>query len=159
LLDKLRQTLIGRSVRVPTAEGDRPYINLDNGVSTPTFIPIWDAVCRAWRQPRPVQREIVREVKAICAGFLGAPLTDYDVIFTSNTTEALNLAAESMGSRSCHSEPRSSEESIVLNTLLEHNSNELPWRFAKGVTLVRTPVVGSTGRGRNGPPTGFLPGG
>jgi hypothetical protein len=52
LLDELRQTLIGRSVRVPTVEGARPYINLDNGASTPTFAPIWDAVCQTWRQPR-----------------------------------------------------------------------------------------------------------
>jgi selenocysteine lyase/cysteine desulfurase len=49
LLDELRQTLIGRGVRVPTLEGDRPYINLDNGASTPTFTPIWDAVCQVWR--------------------------------------------------------------------------------------------------------------
>jgi selenocysteine lyase/cysteine desulfurase len=69
---------------------------------------------------------------------LGAPLTDYDVIFTSNTTEALNLVAESMGSRLCHSER--SEESVVLNTLLEHNSNELPWRTVPGVSPLRLPV-------------------
>jgi len=146
LLDELRQTLIGRSVRVPTAEGARPYINLDNGASTPTFTPMWDAVCRTWRQPRQVQREIVREVKSICAGFLGAPLTDYDVIFTSNTTEALNLVAESMGSLETPKVSQTfrvltrNEESIVLNTLLEHNSNELPWRTVHGVSLLRLPV-------------------
>jgi selenocysteine lyase/cysteine desulfurase len=138
LLDELRRTLIGRSVRVPTAEGARPYVNLDNAASTPTFAPIWDTVRRTWRQPRPVQQEIVREVKSICAGFLGAPLMDYEVIFTSNTTEAINLAAESMGSRLRHSER--GEESIVLNTLLEHNSNELPWRTVPGVSLLRLPV-------------------
>ena len=71
LLDELRQTLIGRSVRVPTAEGARPYINLDNAASTPTFTPIWDAVRQTWRQPRQVQREIVHEVKSICAGVPG----------------------------------------------------------------------------------------
>ncbi len=37
LLDELRQTLIGRGVRVPTAEGARPFVNLDNAASTPTF--------------------------------------------------------------------------------------------------------------------------
>jgi len=135
LLDELRQTMIGRSVRVPTAEGARPYINLDNAASTPTFTPIWNAVCQTWRQPRQVQREIVHEVKSICAGFLGAPLTDYDVIFTSNTTEALNLAAESLGGES-----EQGIEPVVLNTLLEHNSNELPWRTIPGVSLLRLPV-------------------
>lgn len=140
LLDELRQALIGRSVRVPTAEGVRSYINLDNGASTPTFTPIWDAVCRTWRQSRHVQQEIVREVKSICAGFLSAPQTNYDVIFTSNTTEALNLVAESIGSRLHHSELHDGEEPIVLNTLLEHNSNELPWRTVPGISLLRLPV-------------------
>jgi selenocysteine lyase/cysteine desulfurase len=138
LLRALRPALLGRDVRVPTAEGARPYTNLDNAASTPTFSPIWDAVCQAWRQPQQVQREIVREVKSICAGFLGAPLADYEVLFTANTTEALNLAAERLGARLRHSERN--EEPVVLNTLAEHNSNELPWRAVPGVALLRLPV-------------------
>ncbi len=135
LLDALRQTLIGQRVRVPTAEGVKPYINLDNAASTPTFTPIWYAVCQTWHQPRLVQYEIIHEVKSICAGALGAPLAAHDVIFTSNTTEAINLVAESL----CHeSEP--SIESVVLNTLLEHNSNELPWRMLPSFSLIRLPV-------------------
>jgi selenocysteine lyase/cysteine desulfurase len=135
LLAKLQQTLISRGVLVPTAEGPKPYINLDNAASTPTFKPIWDAVRQTWRQPRQVQGAIIDEVKSICAGALGAPLSDYDVVFTSNTTEAINLVAESLG--------RESEQGIkpvVLNTLLEHNSNELPWRGLPGFSLVRFPV-------------------
>ena len=135
LLDNLRQTLIGRGVCVPTVEGTRPFINLDNAASTPTFTPIWDAVCRTWRQPRQVQQEIIQEVKSICAAALGAPLTDYDVIFTSNTTEAINLVAESL-----RNEAEPGIETVVLNTLLEHNSNELPWRMVPGVSLIRLPV-------------------
>ena len=135
LLDELRQTLIGRGVRVPTAEGARPFINLDNAASTPTFEPIWNAVCQTWRQPGAVQHEIIHEVKSICAEVLGAPLADYDVLFTSNTTEAINLVAESLRNES---EPGT--KSVVLNTLLEHNSNELPWRTIPGVSLIRLPV-------------------
>ncbi|MCP4541365.1 MAG: aminotransferase class V-fold PLP-dependent enzyme [Chloroflexi bacterium] len=134
LLDELKQTLIGRGVRVPTVEGARPFINLDNGASTPTFTPIWNAVCQTWRQPRQVQQKIIHEVKSICAEVLGAPLAAYDVIFTSNTTEAINLTAESLRNES---EP--GIESVVLNTFLEHNSNELPWRMA-GFSLIRLPV-------------------
>jgi selenocysteine lyase/cysteine desulfurase len=135
LLDELRQTLIGHSVRVPTVEGARPYINLDNGASTPTFTPIWNAVCQTWRQPWQVQQEIIHAVKTICADVLAAPLTAYDVIFTSNTTEAINLTAESLGKES-----EQGIEPVVLNTLLEHNSNELPWRVIPGVSLIRLPV-------------------
>ncbi len=74
LLDELGRTLIGRGLRVPTVEGARPYVNLDNAASTPTFGPIWDAARKTWCQPRQVQREIVHEVQSICASALGAPL-------------------------------------------------------------------------------------
>jgi selenocysteine lyase/cysteine desulfurase len=135
LLDELRQTLIGRGVRVPTAEGARPFVNLDNAASTPTFEPIWNAVCQTWRQPGHVQGEIIQEVKTICAETLGASPADYDVVFTSNTTEAINLVAESL-----RNEAEPGIESVVLNTFLEHNSNELPWRTIPGVSLIRLPV-------------------
>jgi selenocysteine lyase/cysteine desulfurase len=135
LLLELRKTLVGRDLRVPTAEGEKPYINLDNGASTPTFYPIWDVVRQTWRQPEHVRREIVREGKAILAEFLGAPPEEYDIIFTSNTTEALNIAAQSLGGDS-----EGGTQSVVLNTFLEHHSNELPWRYTPGVSLIRLSV-------------------
>jgi selenocysteine lyase/cysteine desulfurase len=134
LIDELRKTVIGRGLVVPTCEGLRPYVNLDNAASTRTLTPIWNAVCQTWRQPRPVQEELVREVRSICAEALGAPLADYDVVFTSNTTEAINLVAQ--GLRNESSEPGA----VVLNTLLEHNSNELPWRYIPGVSTLRLGV-------------------
>ena len=59
------------------------------------------------------------------------------MIFTGNTTESINLVADSMG----HSRGDGTE-TVVLNTFLEHNSNELPWRVAPGVTLLRLDVDG-----------------
>jgi selenocysteine lyase/cysteine desulfurase len=135
LLAELKKTLIGRGMNVPTREGIRPFINLDNGASTPTFAPVWNAVCSAWKQSGQVKEDIIREVSAICAEVLGAPLAAYDVIFTSNTTEAINLAAESMGGES-----EKGTEPVVLNTLLEHNSNDLPWRFNPRFSLIRLQV-------------------
>jgi len=135
LLDELRKTLVGRDVCVPTMEGVRPFINLDNSASTPTFTPIWNTFRQTFRQPIQVKQEIIHEVKSICAEALGAPKAAYDVIFTSNTTEAINLTAESLS--------RESEEGIepvVLNTLLEHSSNDLPWRMVPGCSLIRLSV-------------------
>ena len=77
-------------------------------------------------------------VRALCAGFFGAPPESYEVIFTSNTTEAINIAARVMPGTQAG--PVRGEETVVLNTLAEHNSNELPWRFAEGVTLLRASV-------------------
>ena len=135
LLDELRQTLIGRDVQVPTMEGLRPTINLDNSASTPTFAPVWNAFRQTWCQNAQVKQKIIQETKSIIAGMLGAPLSNYDVIFTSNTTEAINLAAQSMGR-----EPKVGIEPVVLNTLLEHSSNDLPWRMVPGHSLIRLSV-------------------
>jgi selenocysteine lyase/cysteine desulfurase len=116
-------------------EGTRPFVNLDNGASTPTFTPVWNTVCQTWRQPEQVQKELIYEVRSICAEVLGAPLTVYDVIFTSNTTEAINLTAESLSNKS-----EQDTEPVILNTFLEHNSNDLPWRMVPASSLIRLQV-------------------
>ncbi len=135
LLDELRSTLIGGNLHVPTLEGSRPFLNLDNGASTPTFSPIWDVVCRVWRQSLSGRQAIVEEARAVCSRFLGAPPDHYEVIFTSNTTESINLAAQCLGRASAKG-----GGSVVLNTYLEHTSNELPWRMTPGLSLIRLPV-------------------
>ncbi|MGB8358298.1 MAG: aminotransferase class V-fold PLP-dependent enzyme, partial [Bacteroidales bacterium] len=135
LLNMLRQTLIGRNVNIPTTLGPRPYIHLDNSASTPTFMPVWEAVRQTWRQSSAVQQEIIDEVRSLVAGFLGAPVSDYDIIFTANTTEAINLAAESLRN---HTEPET--EPVVLTTLLEHSSNDLPWRTVSHSRLLRLSI-------------------
>jgi selenocysteine lyase/cysteine desulfurase len=135
LLEELKKNLIGRDLMIPVKEGTKPFINLDYAASTPTFMPVWEAVRQTWLQPPAVQEAIIREVRSICSGFLGAPSSDYDLIFTSNTTEAINLAAESFARQySPEGEP------VVLNTLLEHNSNDLPWRLIPGCSLLRLKV-------------------
>jgi selenocysteine lyase/cysteine desulfurase len=135
LLDKLRQTMIGRGIRVPTTEGAMPFINLDNSASTPAFTPVWNTFRQTWRQSGIIKQEIIHEVRSICAGALGAPPAAYDVIFTSNATEAINLAAGSLSRGSSEG-----VEPVVLNTMLEHSSNDLPWRMIPGCSLVRLPV-------------------
>jgi len=135
LLEKLRPTMIGHNILVPTAEGAKPYINLDNSASTPTFTPVWNAVCQTWRQPRKIQQEIIHEVRSICSEMLGVSLDTYELIFTSNTTEAINLAAESL---SLKSDPEI--DPVVLSTILEHTSNDLPWRMVPKISMIRLKV-------------------
>ena len=135
LLLKLREQLVGYDLLIPIVEGKKSYVNFDNAASTPTFQPIWDAFRQILNQPREMQRKIVQEVKKICAEFLRAPLDLYETIFTSNTTEAINIAAQNAF--------LTFEENIkpvILNTKLEHHSNELPWRFIPGASLIRNPI-------------------
>jgi selenocysteine lyase/cysteine desulfurase len=130
LLTKLGQSVIGGKLPVPTRTGLKQFINFDYAASTPTFVEVWDAFRYSWRQPETLHCEIVREVKEICAGFLGAPESDYEVFFTSNTTESINIMAESF-----NESPEG--DTVVVNTIIEHNSNDLPWRSKAGVTLIR----------------------
>jgi selenocysteine lyase/cysteine desulfurase len=135
LLEELRKTLIGQDVQVPTMQGFRPFINLDNSASTPTFSPVLDAFRQVMWQPEQVKQALIQEVKSVCSEFLNAPAAKYDVIFTSNTTEAINLTAESF-----NQEFVKETQPVVLNTLLEHTSNELPWRMIPNASIVRLSI-------------------
>lgn len=131
LLNQLRKTMINQPL-VPTTRGLKPYINFDNSASTPTFKAIWESVRLTWHAPLSTQKEIVAEVKRICSKFLGASQDVYDTIFTSNTTEAINLVAKHFPSFY-----QESEEPVILTSFLEHNSNDLPWRSLTGLSIVR----------------------
>ncbi|UCG42023.1 MAG: aminotransferase class V-fold PLP-dependent enzyme [candidate division WOR-3 bacterium] len=132
---KLRRSLVGFGLTVPTECGELPGINFDNGASTPTFEPIWQTACRAWRLPGDRWPAAVARVRRICADFFEAPEAGYDVVFASSTTEAINVVMEMVSAGFGRS-----EETVVLNTLLEHNSNELPWRYCPRAGLIRLPV-------------------
>lgn len=130
MLEELRKTIIGRDLEVTTVHGQAKYINLDNAASTRTFIPVWDAVRKTLSQGKEVKNQIIGAVRQLIMEFTGAPLSEYDVIFTSNTTEAISLAAESLSLEQ-------EKGTFVVNTILEHNSNELPWRNFPGLSLLR----------------------
>lgn len=135
LLYKLQQDLIGRDKTAPTMFGEVPFINLDNAASTPTFKQVLDVFFKTLYQSEEIQNKVVNEVRTICADFMGAPLSDYEVIFTSNTTESINLVANSF-----KDEKENIDKQVIINTLLEHNSNELPWRFIPNHSLLRISV-------------------
>jgi selenocysteine lyase/cysteine desulfurase len=132
LLDSLKGSLIGRGMLVPTLKGDKTFMNFDNSASTQSLLPSWDAFRLTLQQPLEIQRQMIDEVKSVCSRFLGAPSDQYEITFTSNTTESINLAARSSG--------LSSPGSVIVNTLLEHSSNEIPWRMLPGQKLLRLSV-------------------
>jgi selenocysteine lyase/cysteine desulfurase len=135
LLGRLRETLIGKDLRVPTINGLKPYINLDNAASTQTFRPIVNCFTMSLRMSAAERKLMADEARSVCAEFLNAPLSEYEMIFTSNTTESINIAAASLRKRS-----EDGFITVVLNTMLEHNSNDLPWRNGSGTGVVRMAV-------------------
>ncbi len=137
LLAWLKPRLVGRNVLVPTEMGKIPYTNLDNGASTPSFEPVWECFRQALHLPESEYGVLTQEARKICLDFVGAPTKEYELIFTSNTTEGLNTFA-----RLASASLQKGEEMLVLNSLIEHNSNELPWRCTPGLSLVRLEADG-----------------
>jgi cysteine desulfurase/selenocysteine lyase len=128
-IESLPHLLIGADTNVPTLHGPKRYINFDNAASTPTFAPIADAVSGFLRWYSNVHRGtgfksqlsswIFEQSRDMAADFVGADLKTQVVIFTKNSTEAINKLSNRLGL---------TKSDIVLTTLMEHHSNELPWR-------------------------------
>ncbi|RRR67692.1 MAG: cysteine desulfurase [Candidatus Viridilinea halotolerans] len=75
------------------------------------------------------------------ARFIGAA-SPREVIFTRNTTEALNLVAQSWGGANLKPGDR------ILLTLMEHHSNIVPWQMIAQRTGATLDYLGLDGEGR-----------
>ncbi len=126
----LRGEIVGIDQVVPLLDGtSRPYIYLDNAASTPAFLAVkekvdqlltwYSSVHRGSGLKSLVSSQAYDRAHEIVAGFVGADLTQDCVIFGKNTTEAINLLAGIFPW-----EPGD----MVVNSLIEHHSNDLPWR-------------------------------
>lgn len=139
--EALRNALVpqwlGAGGTVPTSQGELDYVQFDNGASTPTFRPIWDVVTKVVRQPQCLQEQVVEHARAVAAEFFNAPLSNWEHIFAANTTEAINIASWDFSRRAREAQMHDGCDTVVVNTVLEHNSNELPWRALPGVELLR----------------------
>lgn len=134
LLEELKSQLIGKDQLVPSIDGEVPFINFDNAASTPTFLPVWDAFRMSLILNEEIKKDIITEVRNICRSILGAPRSTYDITFTSNTTEAINLCAESLANEKENIEP------VIISSLLEHSSNDLPWRDISNAEIIRLSI-------------------
>jgi len=135
LLNELKQQWIGYGVQVPTLQGPLPFINLDNAASTPALLPVWHTFRKAYRQPKSVHKDIINAVKKLLSASFNAPEEQYEVLFTTNTTEAINLVAGSLANR-----PADGTEPQILGSILEHSSNDLPWRNVPNHGFIRLSV-------------------
>lgn len=129
-LAKLRNQLIGVDAKVPILGGrEVPYVNFDNAASTPTFRPIADKVEQFLTWYANVHRGtgfksqlsswVFEEARCRITEFVKADLAEHIVIFTKNTTEAINKLSHRIDF---------GPQDIVLTSMMEHHSNELPWR-------------------------------
>jgi cysteine desulfurase / selenocysteine lyase len=129
-MENLREYLIGAEELVPTLTGEIvPYVNVDNAATTPvmqsswkaveTLVPHYGSVHRGSGHKARLCTAAYEQARETIGTFLGADPHRDTVVFTKNTTEAINKLARAMPMI---------DGAIVLTTVMEHHSNDLPWR-------------------------------
>ncbi len=127
---------------VETTRGIVRDVNLDNAATTIPFSAVSDAVAEFLRTYGSVHRgsgqrsrtstQSYEEARDRIQRFTGASLDSY-VVFTKNTTEAINHAAQLWSTIS----------GKVLVSDIEHSSNLLPWLVGNEVVQYRTKSNGT----------------
>jgi selenocysteine lyase/cysteine desulfurase len=129
-IHNVREQIVGVGTQVPLLDGSqRQYVNFDNAASTPSLQPVLDKVVEFMTWYSSVHRgtgfksqiatDAYELAHDIVGCFVGADLDTNTIIFGKNTTEAINKLA-----RRFPLEPGD----VVLCSLMEHHSNDLPWR-------------------------------
>jgi selenocysteine lyase/cysteine desulfurase len=139
-IEELRNNIMGIDTQVPLLDGTTiPYIFLDNGASTPcfthvmevtnAFMPFYSGVHRGTGFKSVLATKVFDEAHSIAGNFVKANLEINTVVFVKNTTEAINKLANR-----CIWQ----EGDVVITSMMEHHSNDLPWR--KYAKVVHIPV-------------------
>jgi len=127
----------------------KPLVYLDNGASAQKPKAVLDAIDQAYRlEYANVHRGLhylsntatqrFEDARAVVRQFLNAGSQD-EIIFTGNSTGAINLVASSFGAAL-----REGDEIVV--SIMEHHSNIVPWHFLrerKGCVLKWAPISDS----------------
>jgi cysteine desulfurase/selenocysteine lyase len=129
-IHNVREQIVGIDAQVPLLDGShRQYVNFDNAASTPALRPVHDKVNEFMTWYSSVHRgtgfksqiatEAYDQARYIVTCFVGANPETHTTVFGKNATEALNKLANRFPL-----EP----DDVVLCSLMEHHSNDLPWR-------------------------------
>jgi len=143
-LTRVRERIVGVDRRVPVLDGSlRSYVNFDNAASTPVlrevldtvngFMEWYSSVHRGTGFKSRVATQAYDDAREIVAEFVGANRNDHVVIFGKNTSEAINKLSYRFPF-----EP----DDVVLVSLLEHHSNDLPWRARARVVHIGADAFG-----------------
>ncbi len=122
--------VVGSNTFVPLLNGKKAvFDNLDNAASTPPFNSVtrkvnefmeWYAnVHRGMGFKSQLATKVYEDVRQIVASFVQADQDQNSIILVKNTTEAINKLANRL-----YFPPNS----VIISTMMEHHSNDLPWR-------------------------------
>jgi selenocysteine lyase/cysteine desulfurase len=126
----LRKNILGINCKVPTTKKKRVnYINFDNAASTPplfsviketeSFMQWYAGVHRGSGFKSLVASKTYDQCYQTIGRFVNVDLENNTVIMVKNTTEAINKLAYRL---------QLSKGDIVISSVMEHHSNDLPWR-------------------------------
>ncbi|MCL4560679.1 MAG: aminotransferase class V-fold PLP-dependent enzyme [Chloroflexi bacterium] len=129
-IETLRGNIVGIDRQVPLLDGSmRTYTYLDNAASTPSLrqvqdtvsnlLPWYSSVHRGAGWKSLISSRAYEHAHEVAARFVGADPQKDVVIFGKNTTEAINTLANVIDWKS---------GDVVITTLMEHHSDDLPWR-------------------------------
>lgn len=141
---KIRESVVGLNQRVPLLDGSfRTYINFDNAASTPAlgvvqekvnaFLEWYSSVHRGTGFKSLISTSAFDEARQIIGDFVGARSEEHVVIFGKNSSEAINKLAFRMALK---------PEDVVLVSMMEHHSNDLPWRAKAHVEHIKVDALG-----------------
>ncbi|MFW6279323.1 MAG: aminotransferase class V-fold PLP-dependent enzyme [Bacillota bacterium] len=134
-----RHLVCGTQKKAPLEGGDlKTYINFDNAASTPPlkpvlekineFAPWYSSVHRGQGYKSQLSTNLYEKVRDIVAEFVNTSREKNTVIFTTNTTAAINKLAYKMQNREQIENEKKVKKRIIITSRMEHHSNLLPWR-------------------------------
>ena len=140
-----RRRVVGLDREIPLLDGQMvTYVNLDNAATTPSFrdvaatiqefLPYYSSVHRGSGFKSRLSTMVYEQAHDTVGRFVNADLSTNTIIFGKNTTEAINKLAYRLPS---------DDDAVVVTTIMEHHSNDLPWRPRANVVY-----VGATPDGR-----------
>lgn len=141
-----RSLVAGVDTRIPLDNGSyTTAINFDNAATTPpflsvvkdvdSFIPWYSSVHRGKGYKSVLSTNLYEEGRQTVKDFVKADHDNDTVVYTKNTTEAINILA-------CTLSQQKNGKDVVLSTWMEHAANDLPWRDKFNVDYIETDGFG-----------------
>ena len=139
-IENVKNFIVGYDRQVPTFGGAlKRYINLDNAASTPTlkpvldsinaFMPWYSSIHRGTGFKSQLSTHIFEQTRDIILKHCHIHDDQHVVIYGKNTTELINKVARRLNTK---------PDEVVMTTLMEHHSNDLPWRKNQKVVFIET---------------------
>ncbi|MBD3224677.1 MAG: aminotransferase class V-fold PLP-dependent enzyme [Caldithrix sp.] len=134
-INSIHEQIVGWDRHVPLLNGKQTrYINFDNAASTPTLKPVLEALNEFMQWYSSIHRgtgfksqlstHLYEQSREIVRRFFNIRDENHTIIFGKNSTEAINKLARRLPL---------DENDIILTTLMEHHSNDLPWRMRERI--------------------------